>query len=208
MRQHQTVIDDSDSTPQEREHWKSLGRFIEIFSMAETAMQLALRHYSKVKDPVAQVLFSGTRVDAASNQIKRIAEARPWSAARRKRLDTICAQLGVITQTRNDILHYGAFRMKDGSHRVSNALFAHIPSRLRETRITNDALDRMSVDLVTIIAQMEILRKGDKAHAFYREMKMPPENAWLYKPEISQGPPKKRRRRNPKPEGPLQASQA
>lgn len=161
-------------------------------------MQLALRHFSKVRASIAPVLFSGTRMDAASGQIKRIAEAEYWPPERRKHLDEICLQLGEITKTRNDLLHYAAFEFGD-HYRVSNALHAHIAGRIRDTKITPEILDAMSVDLVTIMAQIEILRTGAKAPEEFREMKMPPERAWLYKPEVSQGPGEKRRPSRRKP---------
>jgi hypothetical protein len=196
----QTYISDEDGDPKTIQYWTALGRFVELFSLTELAVQLTLRRSTKVTATVAAVLFSGTRVDAATSQIKRIAEAEPWQEDQRQKLDTLCAQLGEITRTRNDLLHYGAFDDGD-SYLISNALSAHVPSKLRETKIDANTLDAMSMDLLVIVNEFDRIarRKPVKRHPDLDQLKMPPERAWLYKPDTQQGPPKRTLGRNRKP---------
>ena len=67
------------------EYYLALGRFIAAFSEIEGAMQVALWHFSSVKSPVAQAVFSGIRADEASNKITRISNAEGYSPPTQKR---------------------------------------------------------------------------------------------------------------------------
>jgi hypothetical protein len=185
------------------EYWSALGRFADVFALVEHDMQLTLWHCAKVKKPVAQAIFSGTRIDAASGLIKRISEAKRWSQTRRKRLDIMLSQLGEITRVRNDILHYGGLPLGN-EWTVSNMLYAHIQERVRTTKITPKILDNLSADLITICIELQLMRDLSKVPDWVqKENRMPPVGAWHYKPERQQGtgqkPPKPRQKQPSRP---------
>jgi hypothetical protein len=187
-------------TPDMREYWEALGRFVDIFALVENNMQLTLWHLAKVKAPIAPAIFSGTRVDTASNLIRRISEAKEWSQRRQARLTTLLTQLGEITRARNDLLHYGSLRSESG-YEVTNLLYAHIPARIRTTKISRDILDAMADDLMTICVELMDMRGAMKAFRSVRKGRlMPPKRAWRYKPERQQGaaqkPPRTPRKRS------------
>jgi hypothetical protein len=187
------------------QYWEALGRFVDTFSMVENNMQLTLWHFSKVKWPIAQAVFSGVRIDAGSNYVRRIAEATDWPKEQIDMFEILLAQLGEITRVRNDILHYGGFLQSDGHHEVTNVLYAHTQERIRTTKITAEILDAMSSDLATICVQFMILRGARMTEKVLAGGQMPPQTAWHYKPERQQGrkqkPPKPRqaRPRRPRP---------
>src|SRR5208283_4324196 len=80
------------------EYYTALGRFVAGFSELEGAMQVALWHYSKIKPPTAQALFSGVRADEACSKIKRIADAENWTEERKTDWQTISARLGILRE--------------------------------------------------------------------------------------------------------------
>src|SRR5215217_3261382 len=112
-------------------YYDAVGRFVSMFSTVEEYMQRALWRCSGIAAPIAPAIFSGTRVDAASGYIKRIAEAQNWPKEEREELDEIVSQLSEITRLRNDILHYGANWSSPTELTVSNELLAHTPAKIR-----------------------------------------------------------------------------
>jgi hypothetical protein len=180
-------------------YYEELGRFIDVFADVESNLQLALWKIAKLRSPIAQALLSNSRVAEASSQIKRLAHALGWSAKRRDRLTILFSQLGVITQTRNDMLHFGAIHRGDGVHEITNILYVYEPGRIRTTKISVEILQSMVSDLLIIASELSVMRKGRKSSATMRRAaaQMPPKRAWQYKPDIQQGLPRK-------PRGPLQ----
>lgn len=190
----------------ERDYWECLGRFVDFFSLVENHMQIALRRFSGVQASIAPCIFSGTRIEAATSQIKRIAEVKDWPRDRRAKFDTIADHVGEITRMRNDLLHYSA--MDNGDHRiVSNALYTHTASKMRNAVVTPAILEQMSQDLLTIAAQLILLYENPgKLPPGFVGLPMPPQRAWLYRPVRLQGPPRMRRRPRQKQQGPPPAS--
>lgn len=166
-----------------RQYWEALGNFVSMFSLVEENMQIALWRCARVKSPIAPAIFSGTRVDAASSYIKRIAEAENWPNRKRKELDDVFKQLGELTRVRNDILHYGASMRGPEEWVVSNKLVAHTQDRIRETKITPAILNIMTNDLHKVIFHLIVLTSRGK------RVRHPPiisevlRRAWLYKPD-------------------------
>ena len=76
---------------------------------------------------IAQAVFSGVRIKEAMSLINRVAEVRPLSKEAKADQDYIFTQLRLITDVRNDILHYGAINLQPGELLVTNWLVALPP---------------------------------------------------------------------------------
>jgi hypothetical protein len=132
---------------------------------------------------VAPAIFSGTRLDACRDYIRRIAEAQNWSRRKQDELSDVFKQLSELTRVRNDILHYGALMTGPDEWTVSNKLLAHTRDKIRNTRISVEALDQMSDDLYKIMLHLAgIVKRG-------KRVRTPPvveavlRRAWLYRPD-------------------------
>ncbi len=130
---------------------RAVGWFVTIFAVVERVSYETLQHFSGTSPTIAACLFSGTRIDAAMNYLKRIAEATDWLDGKTKLFEHIKSQLGEITQLRNDLLHYGAKGETPDTLIISNEHSAHIKSRIRETKISAKILDDAATDLLAIM---------------------------------------------------------
>jgi len=167
-------------------YYKSLGRFVHTYATVEIAAQVILWVHIRVDMDTAKALLGGTRVRDAMSKVKRIREAMriAETSPTSKLLENIFSQLADITSARDDIFHYGAWVDPDGTQaRVSNWRHAYSETKLREFRISAEALNDMTADLETcanrlialseIVAKMRDLRPEDVPD----EWKQP----WRYK---------------------------
>jgi hypothetical protein len=192
-----------------RRYWEALGRFITMFSVVEENVQLALWRAAGVKPPVAPAIFSGTRIEAATGHIKRIAEAQKWPKRKRAELAEVFKQLSDLTRIRNDMLHYGASSSGPDEWTVSSRLVAHIAERIRETKISPAILHQMSEDLFKITLHLAGIERRGKPVRVHPSIAPILARAWLYKsqpqPNLnktrgSQVPRNKRLRRSRQPQ--------
>jgi hypothetical protein len=125
----------------------ALGRFIDEFSQTENLVQMALISTAHVSDPVARAVFSGARVDTASQYIRRIFEANGQKLP--DTLDRVFTQLKIISDLRNSIMHYGYKMFQDLEWFTSNDHIA-MPNKAKRFRVSPDILDKLTQDLKTI----------------------------------------------------------
>jgi hypothetical protein len=137
-----------------KKYLRALGWFVTFFAVVENQVHKTLWKFVGVNQTIAACVFSGTRIDGAISYLKRIAEATNWSKDRKALLDHLALQLGEITQLRNDLLHYGTTGETANALVVSNEKFAHIKSRIRETKISTSILDDVTYDLMAILFQL------------------------------------------------------
>jgi len=166
-------------------YWQALGQFVSAFSAVEAAVQIALRHFAHVRDPIGAALFSGTRTEAAARYIRRIAEAEKWRDRRKNEIENVFGQLSLINQLRNDLLHYGARFEGANKFSVSTAAVAHTENRVRKTTISVAILEAMAADLEKIEIHLLVLsrKRGERVHPALRATL---HASWQYKP--TQGP--------------------
>jgi hypothetical protein len=193
--------------PEARQFLERVGHFVIFFSMVENMMQRTLWHFAGVNSPIAPAIFSGTRTDA-SKYIKRIADATGWPKDRFESFEAIMLQLGEITQTRNDLLHYGITGDSVDTLVVSNSISAHIKERVRTTKISSEILEKMSFDLFMICFQLKALMEHVPGRSIIdvvridKKVPLIPAGfaAWQYKPERQGAQAKKNRDHLPKPQ--------
>lgn len=121
-------------------------------------MQFVLWHYAKTPTPIARSIFSGTRMEQAISFVKRIFEAtnKPVPAE----LEGILDHLLVINKKRNEILHYGAISIAEGSGSVTNALRALTPGKVKGFPISSEILTDMTEDLRKAILHLHATYMG------------------------------------------------
>ena len=144
-----------------RAYWEALGRFVTDYAETETSLNILLSHVAAVRHEMARAVFSGVRADASVSLINRVLDAtkqQTIKADMKRHFD----QFGVVTRTRNDILHYGVRFDGRGQANLSNWVQAHTPDRLREFRVAPSDLDSMCSDLYVIRTAIMLAIGGRK----------------------------------------------
>jgi hypothetical protein len=166
-----------------RRYWLALGRFIDAYSTIELALNLSLRHYARVPEPVAQAIFFNTRIDNAIQLLNRLIEMGEISDPAKTDLKYLFAQLSIINRVRNDIIHYGANFDNAAVAIVSTSVFVHKENRIRETPISPQLLEDLIYDLGKIhahfIANHVGLQDSDGVHHPEQEALL--KASWRYK---------------------------
>lgn len=155
--------------------------------MVEESMQAALWRCVGIKAPVAPAIFSGSRAEAASQYIKRIVEAQRWPELKRREIEDVFKQLSELTQTRNDILHYGASKIGADEWVVTNKLAAHVEKKIRRTTLSVEILNQMSEDLYKIMLHVAGIDRRGKHTTAPPSVEAILTRAWLYKPVQQSG---------------------
>jgi len=160
-------------------YYEALGRFVDAFADVETAITLVLWHYAATPHEIARAVFSGVRVDAAIQFIRRLSnviEIPRWDE-----LDGVLAQLATINSVRNDLLHYGAKGSADGTLTVTNWFRALTTDRVKSYPISPQILLDMTADLQKIILHLQTGHTG--RHWLLPTAKMMIlREPWRYKP--------------------------
>jgi hypothetical protein len=183
MQNSDDSMQETHTDPEIRGYFEALGQFVTYFSMVESTMQKTLWFFAGVAPPIAPAIFSGTRIEAASSNIKRIADATEWPKDRREIFDELTSQLGEITQTRNDLLHFGAQKIGVGEYQISNALLAHTRARIRITKISPKILNAMAFDLLNIFFQLTFLTSDSPPPELHILSAATLKAVWRYKPD-------------------------
>jgi len=172
-------------------YYAALGRFVSKFAQVETILQTSLWMIARTKPPVAPAIFNGLKIEGCLGAIKRIADAKNWSAKKKDRLEEIINRLGPINRLRNDILHYGATidLSAEDVWLLSNKRYVHIPQKIRESFITPALLNDATADLDKLFYLIVFLALSDRSPKSARSVREALEplrpqaqaHAWLYK---------------------------
>src|ERR1700730_10899117 len=85
-------------------YWLSLGIFASRYAEVEFEINKLVRHYYKIDQATANLLFSGPlRVDASFNHLQRLIDVDRVPVADENEISELRGQLGIITRLRNDI---------------------------------------------------------------------------------------------------------
>jgi hypothetical protein len=143
----------------------------------------ALSWHAKTRHPIAKALFSGTRVEAASGFLRRLADADLIENAEWEQLGPVLAQLRYVNDIRNAILHYGAQGVAAGRALVADALRALTPERIRAFPISADILADLTYDCHKIYRDLIVHHSGRPALiGKHPELEAVLNSAWRYKP--------------------------
>lgn len=147
---------------------------------------MALWHFSKVKSPTAQAIFSGVRTEDACNKITRIADAENWSEPRKTAWQAITTRVGIYRILRNEILHYGAEWQSENLWVVTNRDFVHKLDKITETPVTVEILADATADLGKLsIHLFNFVFEGEMNAPIQRDQVL--KRAWRYTPPQPKG---------------------
>jgi len=181
-------------------YWRSLGKFVDAFADVETGMHILLWEQARIPYEVSQALHSGVRIKEAMKLVRRIGEVYPLSEATQADQDYIFAQLNLITDLRNDILHYGARPFGPGEFIVTNWITALGKNRLRQRILSSSALLDLARDLRKIqihLIERHLWREPGLGSPFPKGDLALLDAAWKYIPPSQ--PPNRRKTRGSAP---------
>src|SRR4051812_24884530 len=101
-------------------YYRALGEFVTAFALVESSLHHMLRAYAGVDYEIGGAVFAGLHINNVRDMIARLREAR--SIPKDDDFDRVMAQFGLISSTRNDILHFGALSSDKGGLVVTNAM--------------------------------------------------------------------------------------
>jgi hypothetical protein len=200
----------------QNEYWQTLGKFIEMISLVEFALNFVVVKYANVRFDTAKALLLPLRIDGASQALSRIIETKHLKGKNIDELQEILIQIGHIVRVRNDIVHFGVSR-KATHYAVSNIIFARSRQKIRTTRISRKVFHDMIYDLHDILFRLSrhagFLSKKEKIttdnEATVRASRIlrgtyrgPIRISWLYKPRQPSARRRKRRETIPKQKRP------
>lgn len=168
-------------------YWKALGKFIHEFARIEAALQLLLWRLSKMDPKLAKAVFSGTRIDGASQFIRRLLEVRPIDKKKEAVLLDMLTQLKIINDVRNLIVHHGAKVQEGDLWLVTNKHTAHAARSLQEMQISVKMLNAMTSDLSRIGLNLTLLSTPRQPATLFSRYARLLTGAWLYKPSPRSG---------------------
>jgi len=175
------------------EYLIGLGQFIAQFAQVESVLNQAVWHFSKLgKDPqIARAIFGPLRVDAATNHLNRLIEARHLRGRNIEELKLILNHLGQIARMRNDIVHLGA----DGYGRltVTNRPYVHARNRIRTAVVNAKILKQMEDDLLDMFTSLSIISGEATDRSMRKWQGFLSKETWRYKPRVQVLRPRKRR---------------
>ncbi len=198
---------DDEDFDETREYATSLGFFVMKFAETERSINYALVTLSGADWAMSRVLFSGVKVDQGKTMINRLFEVRGISdnSPQRLRLKEAFAQLTLITNVRNDLLHYGLSHDDELGPIATNRFGIYPPDRARVSPISRDILARMTADLGQINLIIGNLIARLAGIPLFPEMEQGANQPWRYTPPPPPPPPKQTRSRSAAPKPPRQS---
>ena len=184
-------------TEAHKNYWLALGRFIHAYALTERETFTLLLEKAGVSRPMAQALFSGSRVKNTMSLLKRIADVRGQAVP--ANVTRAMDQLGHITGARDKIVHHGA-TIHDGAFTVTDK-HRTIPRQAYEQPFPPETINEMTDDLETIGASFYTWLCGPNGEGFdasgvsWNDRALAP---WRYTPPEQAGPQQPRRGKNPK----------
>ena len=197
-------------TPEMRQYWEALGRFIHHFAAIEAVLAVNLWRLARLEIRIAQALLSGVRLDNATSLLIRVLDATNADQSVKDEFIHIFTQLGHINKARNDIVHYGTQFAVGSEFKTTNRLIAYNDAKVRERPVSTDTLNQMSADLITIHGALTRRLTAGWVPDDIRDMIAPPQmpDAWQYKPPQQASGRDKPRARPPKQKRPHRSSRA
>jgi hypothetical protein len=135
---------------------EALGQFCWNFSITEATVRSTLHRVMGVAPNVGNAALSGISFNAMMDIITKLSAAQKWPNEKTKEWTYVKSQLGIIATLRNNILHYGAYKL-GADYVVSNQQVIHIPERLSAFKISRQTLLDASDDLAQAVARINLL---------------------------------------------------
>jgi hypothetical protein len=167
------------------EYYLALGKFINKHSEMEFVLNLLVRHYYKLTDETANLIFQMLRVDAALDHLQRLMSSKKMSEDDSKELEFIRNQIGMINRFRNDVVHYGIdaiYRKNRRAVIVTNRPFAF--RNPRTYAVTPEVLRSAYRDVSKIVFRIIILMNQELRKDLNQRYGDVLKEPWQYKPPV------------------------
>ncbi|HEX3883944.1 MAG TPA: hypothetical protein VHW66_14895 [Stellaceae bacterium] len=169
-----------------REYWSNLGRLIHMFSGVEATLQLVAHRIIGLDDDIGRAALHGLRIDNTKEIIRRALLVKDDKETL-SRLEGALAQLSVLSNARNDLVHWGA-RSTSAGLMVANTRVAVTPAKRKSYIVSATVLDHMIDDLsrihfiLTRWAVADLSSKPDASDGFDRAVREVEQAPWQYTP--------------------------
>jgi len=160
----------------EEPYFEAIGRFIVEYAAAEGAMHMLARHFSKMGDKKARIVFSGMRLADLAERIRGIVRADHIEESIQNEIDNCIIQLDSISTERNRIVHrYTSYH--EDHITVTNIMTAKTVGAAERHIFQIDDLKNMTHDCLRIYLRMSFI-VDNQTHLFSH----PSSAAMLYGP--------------------------
>lgn len=150
-------------------YWMALGEFAYYFSKVEYAMMRTLIIFTRVREPIAKAVYSGTRIRTAISFIRRASEETGKTIP--AEVDEAFSKIAMINTQRDRLFHYG-FEIDENENAFVSDLDRNITSKAINEPIGVEDLKNLSRDTVTCWARLVVFN-----HAMLR-VPHPSQEAW------------------------------
>ena len=164
-------------------YYGSLGYFISMFSLVEAMLKETVRQQANVTPAIAKALFSGVRTDQGSSFLRRCFEARGEAVP--VPLDALLRQLAVLSNLRNDLVHFGV-DLRRVPLMVTNRNAVLNDRALRETLIDPATIDLASLDCGRIMVGLSVYANRYEPTDEARYLQFATGVPWSYRPQSPQ----------------------
>jgi hypothetical protein len=165
------------------DYHKQLGLFASVFAQVEAHLFVLLIVLAGVTLPIGRALFSGTRALEAISLMRRVMTAKPPPENIRTTLEAVFAQLALINDIRNHVIHYGT-GFAETEYVSSNAIRALSSDKEREFTVSPTILHKISSDLVvanTTLSYCTAALRNKEPESIPPDVMKAQQRAWLYK---------------------------
>ena len=184
--------------------YPALGAFIWQFAQTEAFVHRMVATFGDLSEPVARAILSGVQMKVAMDHIKAIGTNVGMDLAIWNVMKESFDQLGVVTDLRNSIVHYGTGYFSSTGVLVSNKSRTRTEDAGYEHELTVQMLHDASSDLDEIMGGLRwvLLVRTKKA----AQVKIHVHAPWRYKSPLQGAKTGKSPRSGPKPPRPPKPS--
>lgn len=136
---------------------------------------------------IGRAIFSGTHADSAKEYVRRILEVASPDPARDDDLRAAFAQLTLINNLRNAVVHWGAHLHVDGIRYAADTLKALTAEKRRVYLATPATLRAATKDLIKITEHVRAYNGGRGALPLAPNKRLL-DASWQYKPQAEHKP--------------------
>ncbi len=165
-----------------KKYWMALGRFVDSFAKVEYAVHIVLAHHARLDPARARAMLSGVRASAGADFLRSLGKTRAIRPEEMVQLEPVLAQFGLITNTRNLILHYGTMNIAEGRGVTTDVRTARNPETANRRPISPTVLGRMTFDLEKIFWHLVVHHTGRPAlRGEHEDLQRRLQSPWRYK---------------------------
>ncbi len=182
-----------------KKYWLALGKFLDLFASIEHALHVVLSHHMRLDPQRSRVLLSGTRASAAMDLLRGLSQVGAIRPEEWARLEPVLAQLSLINNTRNLILHYGVSNIPEGRGFATNARVARNVQGAASRPVSPTVLGRMTFDVEKALYRLLVDHTGRPAlKGEHEDLQRKMLSPWRYKLPAPTAGRSQRRKSSPK----------